>query len=290
MVSENKNDKNLDQSNKSKGGAEFNSIVSDEMVNASKILENFYYVKAEPKYKKKICGDYVSTSKCNLDHFSFLVSDIHKQVILIFNDNTKTWRDRIYGKANNGTKIQRMKNEIESQFLFDFPQYSRYELIYDCFVIFPDSVVGDYQNPELEEKYIDDGCVSINYETGTLSTYDDCWLLDGGFRLGQFLKCLGELNEDINNGIKLSKASIRDKWKEIYSNFRYKPARALTKEAIFKDLEHAKYSLIHKNNEYSIEDVKDLLIELNIQHHKNISMKNGIELLIDFLNKENQNL
>ena len=149
--------------------------------------------------------------------------------------------------------------------------------------------MGAYENSQLEEKYINDGCVGINYGTGNLSSDDTCWLLDGGFRLAQFLKCLELVDKNVVAGNKLNREIMVDTWKSAYSDYKYKPARWLAKDVILLDIEHTKYSLIHKNNEYSVDDVINALDEFCIKHKKNISKEAAIQLLLDFLNKENQN-
>ena len=48
----------------------------------------------------------MSSSKCFLDHLGILVNDKTKQVLVLISDCTTTMRDRIYGKANNGIRVE----------------------------------------------------------------------------------------------------------------------------------------------------------------------------------------
>lgn len=278
----------IGQSEKSKSGTDFNKISAEKLIELSKNLNNFYYVGAEIKIRATRYKEFISTAEFKLDHFSFLVSDIHKQVLLMFDDNTKTYRDRIHGKAHNGSRMRKLKREIKAYFLKKYPQYSAYNIIYNCFVIFPDLLIGKYKNPDKEQLAIDNGCVDINYGTGTASSDNNFWLLDGAFRSSQLHICLKILNDKINNGEKLSRTIMRDIWKQTFNSYNLRPAIWLSKKNMIKDISYATYCLTHKSSSYSKKDIINALDAFKINYPKNTSKTVGVELLIKYLNNKNQ--
>ena len=156
-------------------------------------------------------------------------------------------------------------------------------MIYNCFVIFPDAVIGTYQNPEQEERAIDKGCAEVNYCTGAVSSDVNHHLLDGAFRIGQYIKCIEELYDDAKNGKRFNQWCLREKWREVYNTYNFMPTLNLMSNKTTQDVNFAKYCLGNRITEYSTEYMVDVLDNYGIPHSKNISKTKAVQLFSNFL-------
>ena len=280
-------EKNLDQSQKSKNGNDFNLETENEFKILINEISIFHFLKKEPEFiKHNSKNGYRTTRRCKLDHLAILVIEKQKKVIVYGIDCTTTYRDRIYGKHSNAIRFHRLKEQVEEMVLSYHPELDEYQFLVNCCTIFPDTIRRKYKNPKNEEEKINKCCRDINYGINDLASEEGYYGLDGSYRLKQFINCVKALAKDVEKGKELNMWSTREKWIDLNNTYDCIPSLDLEDKKVFENIDFTKYCLKNRKSDYSKNDIIRALDFHGIKHSKIISKAKAIALFIEFLDNK----